>query len=86
VLGVLPGIIGSVQANETIKLLAEIGDPLIGRLLLFDALEPSFTEVRLKRDPSCPVCGDNPSITEYIDYVEFCQGGGAHAAGAHAHA
>ena len=86
VLGVLPGIVGSMQANETIKLLIGIGDPLIGRLLLFDALEPSFTEVRLKRDTNCPVCGDHPTITEYIDYVEFCQGGGAHQAGAHAHA
>ena len=86
VLGVLPGIVGSMQANEAIKLLLGIGDPLIGRLLLFDALEPSFTEVRLKRDKNCPVCGDHPTITEYIDYVEFCQGGGTHQAGAHAHA
>ena len=84
VLGVLPGIVGSIQANETIKQLLGIGDPLVGRLLLFDALEPSFTEVRLKRDPGCPVCGEHPTITEYIDYVEFCQGGGAHQAGAHA--
>jgi molybdopterin/thiamine biosynthesis adenylyltransferase/rhodanese-related sulfurtransferase len=80
VLGVLPGIIGSLQANEAIKLALGIGDPLVGRLLLFDALETTFTEVALKRDPACPVCGENPSITEYVDYVEFCMGG------AHAHA
>ena len=78
VLGVLPGIIGSIQANEALKLALGIGDPLIGRLLLFDALEESFTEVALKRDPACPVCGDNPTITEYVDYVEFCAGGAAH--------
>jgi molybdopterin/thiamine biosynthesis adenylyltransferase/rhodanese-related sulfurtransferase len=74
VLGVLPGIVGSLQANEAIKLALGIGDTLIGRLLLFDALAPSFTEVKLKRDPNCPVCGESPTITEYIDYVEFCQG------------
>jgi molybdopterin/thiamine biosynthesis adenylyltransferase/rhodanese-related sulfurtransferase len=74
VLGVLPGIVGSLQANEAIKLALGIGDTLIGRLLLFDALVPSFTEVKLKRDPNCPVCGESPTITEYIDYVEFCQG------------
>ncbi|MGZ4282283.1 MAG: molybdopterin-synthase adenylyltransferase MoeB [Gaiellaceae bacterium] len=78
VLGVLPGIIGSIQANEALKLAIGIGDPLIGRLLLFDALEESFTEVALKRDPDCPVCGDHPTITEYVDYVEFCAGGAAH--------
>ena len=72
VLGVLPGIIGSLQANETIKLLLDAGDPLVGRLLLFDALTTTFTEVALRRDPDCPVCGENPSITEYVDYVEFC--------------
>src|SRR4051794_2824723 len=74
VLGVLPGIIGSIQANEALKLAAGIGEPLVGRLLLFDALEESFTEVALKRDPDCPVCGESPTITEYIDYVEFCAG------------
>jgi molybdopterin/thiamine biosynthesis adenylyltransferase/rhodanese-related sulfurtransferase len=73
VLGVLPGIIGSLQANEALKLALGVGDTLIGRLLLFDALAPSFTEVTLRRDPDCPVCGDSPTITEYIDYVEFCQ-------------
>ena len=74
VLGVLPGVIGSLQANEALKLALGIGDPLIGRLLLFDALSTSFTEVAIRRDPDCPVCGDNPTITEYIDYVEFCAG------------
>ncbi len=74
VLGVLPGIIGSIQANEVLKLAAGIGESLVGRLLLFDALEESFTEVSLKRDPDCPVCGEHPTITEYVDYVEFCAG------------
>ena len=74
VLGVLPGIVGSLQASEAIKLVLGIGEPLIGRLLLFDALAPSFTEVKLRRDPACPVCGESPTITEYVDYVEFCQG------------
>jgi len=72
VLGVLPGVIGSLQANETIKLVAGIGEPLIGRLLLFDALSTTFTEVSLRRDPDCPVCGEHPTVTEYIDYAEFC--------------
>ena len=74
VLGVLPGIVGSLQANEALKLALGIGEPLIGRLLLFDALETQFTEISLRRDPDCPVCGDHPTITDYIDYVEFCQG------------
>jgi sulfur-carrier protein adenylyltransferase/sulfurtransferase len=73
VLGVLPGIVGSLQTNETIKLAAGIGDPLVGRLLLFDALSTEFSEVRIQRNPDCPVCGDHPTITSYIDYVEFCQ-------------
>jgi sulfur-carrier protein adenylyltransferase/sulfurtransferase len=75
VLGVLPGVVGSLQANETIKLLLGAGDPLVGRLLLFDALSTTFTEVALRRNPECPVCGDNPTITEYVDYVEFCDAG-----------
>jgi molybdopterin/thiamine biosynthesis adenylyltransferase/rhodanese-related sulfurtransferase len=75
VLGVLPGIIGSLQANETLKLLLGLGDPLIGRLLLFDALSTTFTEVALRRNPDCPVCGERPTITEYVDYVEFCNNG-----------
>jgi len=74
VLGVLPGIVGSLQASEALKLCLGIGDSLAGRLLLFDALATEFHEVTLRRDPGCPVCGDNPTITEYIDYVEFCQG------------
>jgi sulfur-carrier protein adenylyltransferase/sulfurtransferase len=72
VLGVLPGIVGSLQANEALKLVLGVGDPLVGRLLLFDALETQFTEIALRRDPECPVCGENPTITEYVDYVEFC--------------
>jgi sulfur-carrier protein adenylyltransferase/sulfurtransferase len=76
VLGVLPGIVGSLQASEALKLAAGIGDPLVGRLLLFDALGTEFDEVRIKRNPDCPVCGDHPTITEYIDYVEFCAGVG----------
>src|SRR5688500_731047 len=74
VLGVLPGVIGSLQANEALKLALDAGDPLVGRLLLFDALSASFTEVAIRRDPACPVCGDHPTITEYVDYVEFCAG------------
>jgi molybdopterin/thiamine biosynthesis adenylyltransferase/rhodanese-related sulfurtransferase len=76
VLGVLPGIVGSLQANEALKIAAGIGDPLVGRLLLFDALGTEFDEVRIKRNPDCPVCGDHPTITEYVDYVEFCAGVG----------
>jgi len=78
VLGVLPGVIGSLQASETLKLALGIGEPLVGRLLMFDALEGTFTEISLRRDPDCPVCGENPTITDYIDYVEFCQGGRTH--------
>jgi molybdopterin/thiamine biosynthesis adenylyltransferase/rhodanese-related sulfurtransferase len=72
VLGVLPGIIGSLQTNEAIKLAAGIGESLVGRLLLFDALATEFNEVKIERRADCPVCGDHPTITEYIDYVEFC--------------
>ncbi|MGH2472138.1 MAG: molybdopterin-synthase adenylyltransferase MoeB [Candidatus Limnocylindria bacterium] len=72
VLGVLPGVIGTIQATEAIKLLLGIGEPLAGRYLLYDALEGSFREVRLRRDPECPVCGEHPTITDYIDYEGFC--------------
>ncbi|MGI9659614.1 MAG: ThiF family adenylyltransferase, partial [Gaiellaceae bacterium] len=78
VLGVLPGIIGSLQANEALKTLLGAGDSLVGRLLLFDALSTSLMEVSIQQRPDCPVCGDDPSITEYIDYVEFCQGAAQH--------
>lgn len=72
VLGVLPGVIGTIQATEAIKLILGQGEPLVGRLLLYDALEMSFDEVQLHKDPDCPICGENPSITELMDYVEFC--------------
>jgi adenylyltransferase/sulfurtransferase len=72
VLGVLPGVIGSIQATETIKLLLGTGDTLVGRLLLYDALEMSFRELRLRKDPACPVCGEHPTIKELIDYDQFC--------------
>jgi molybdopterin/thiamine biosynthesis adenylyltransferase/rhodanese-related sulfurtransferase len=72
VLGVLPGIVGTLQTNEAIKLALGIGEPLIGRLLMFDALGTDFHEVRINRKPDCPVCGEQPTITEYVDYVEFC--------------
>jgi molybdopterin/thiamine biosynthesis adenylyltransferase/rhodanese-related sulfurtransferase/molybdopterin converting factor small subunit len=72
VLGVLPGIIGSLQANEVIKLIAGVGDPLIGRLVLFDALKMRFRELKLRKDPSCPVCSANPAQRELIDYNQFC--------------
>jgi molybdopterin/thiamine biosynthesis adenylyltransferase/rhodanese-related sulfurtransferase len=72
VLGVLPGIVGTIQAMETIKLILGLGDSLAGRLLMFDALRMRFRELKLSRDPACPVCGDNPTVTELIDYERFC--------------
>ncbi len=72
VLGLLPGAIGTIQATETVKLILGIGEPLIGRLLLYDALDMSFREMKLRKDPGCPVCGENPTVTELIDYQEFC--------------
>jgi adenylyltransferase/sulfurtransferase len=72
VLGVLPGTVAMVQATETLKLLAGIGDPLFGRLLVYDALAMEWSEFRLKKDVDCPVCGENPSVTELIDYQGFC--------------
>jgi molybdopterin/thiamine biosynthesis adenylyltransferase/rhodanese-related sulfurtransferase len=72
VLGVLPGIVGSLQALEVLKLVLEKGEPLIGRLVLFDALGFTFHEVAVKKDPACPVCGPSPTITAPIDYEEFC--------------
>jgi len=72
VLGVLPGIIGTIQAIEAIKLILGIGTPLIGRLLMYDALKMAFRELKLRRDPACPLCGENPTIQTLIDYEQFC--------------
>jgi adenylyltransferase/sulfurtransferase len=75
VLGVLPGVVGGLQATETLKLLLGIGEPLIGRLLLYDALAMRFDEVRLRKDPDCPLCGTKPTIRELQDYPAFCATG-----------
>jgi sulfur-carrier protein adenylyltransferase/sulfurtransferase len=72
VLGVLPGIIGVIQATETAKLLMGIGEPLIGRFLIYDALRMKFRELKLRKDPDCPVCGTHPTVTHLIDYDQFC--------------
>jgi adenylyltransferase/sulfurtransferase len=72
VLGVLPGVIGVMQAIEAIKLIVGIGEPLIGRLVHFDALKMKFREFKVRKDPACPVCSANPTITELIDYEVFC--------------
>jgi len=72
VLGILPGIIGTIQANETVKLIIGKGEPLIGRLLLFDALKTKFRELKLRKNPDCPVCGQHRTITSLIDYEAFC--------------
>jgi adenylyltransferase/sulfurtransferase len=76
VLGVLPGIIGTIQAMETIKLIIGRGDSLVGRLVLFDAMTMKFREMKLRKDPACPLCGENPTISGLIDYEEFCGIGG----------
>ena len=72
VLGVLPGVIGTIQATEAVKLIMGIGEPLVGRFLIYDALRMKFRELKLKKDPDCPVCGTHPTITELIDYEQFC--------------
>jgi len=72
VLGVLPGIVGLIQATEILKLITGAGEPLLNRLLLFNALEMKFRELKLRRDPQCPLCGENPTITRLIDYENFC--------------
>ncbi|GIW81199.1 MAG: hypothetical protein KatS3mg105_3006 [Gemmatales bacterium] len=72
VLGILPGLIGCIQATEAIKLILNKGSSLIGRLLLYDALEMTFQEFRVRRNPKCPICGDQPTITQLIDYEQFC--------------
>src|SRR5881394_461216 len=72
VLGVLPGVIGTIQATEAVKLIMGIGEPLIGRFLIYDALRMRFRELKLRKDPDCPVCGTHPTVTELIDYEQFC--------------
>ena len=72
VLGMLPGMVGSIQAAETVKLILGTGEPLVGRLLLIDALDMDFREVKVRQDPDCPLCGDEPTVTELIDYEAFC--------------
>ncbi|MCH8185952.1 MAG: molybdopterin-synthase adenylyltransferase MoeB [Chloroflexi bacterium] len=72
VLGMLPGMVGTIQATETVKLIMGIGTSLSGRLLLIDALDMDFRTVKLRRNPECPLCGDNPTVTELIDYEAFC--------------
>ena len=74
VLGMLPGMVGTIQATETVKLILGIGESLSGRLLLIDALDMDFRPVKLRRNPDCPLCGEEPSVTELIDYVAFCGG------------
>jgi len=72
VLGVLPGIIGVIQATESVKLIVGIGEPLIGRFLIYDALRMRFRELKLRKDPDCPVCGTHPTVIKLIDYEQFC--------------
>src|SRR4029450_4227493 len=72
VLGVLCATVGSIQANEAVKLITGMGEPLVGRLVIYDALELSFKEMRVRRDPHCAVCGEHPTVTELIDYEDFC--------------
>jgi len=72
VLGVLCATIGSIQVNEAIKVITGIGEPMVGRLMVYDALDMTFRSVKVRKDPECPVCGKNPTITELIDYEEFC--------------
>ena len=72
VLGMLPGVIGAIEAIEAAKLILGLGEPLVGRLLIFDALAMEFRQVKLRRDPKCPLCGDEPTIHELIDYEQFC--------------
>jgi molybdopterin/thiamine biosynthesis adenylyltransferase/rhodanese-related sulfurtransferase len=82
VLGVLPGTVGIIQATEAVKLILGIGEPLVGRLLMFDALDMTFRNFKVRKDPDCPVCGEHPSITELIDYEAFCAMPGAARNGA----
>ena len=72
VLGILPGVIGTIQATETVKLIIGVGEPLINRFMIYDALRMKFRELKLRRDPDCPACGDRPTVTQLIDYEQFC--------------
>ena len=72
VLGILPGVVGTIQATETVKLIIGVGEPLINRFMIYDALSMKFRELKLRRDPDCPVCGDSPTVTQLIDYEQFC--------------
>jgi len=72
VLGILPGVVGTIQATETVKLIIGVGEPLINRFMIYDALRMKFRELKLRRDPECPVCGDRPTVTQLIDYDQFC--------------
>ncbi len=72
VLGMMPGLVGAIQATETVKLIVGIGEPLIGRLMMIDGLNMEFRELKIRRNPDCPLCGDNPTVTEPIDYEIFC--------------
>ena len=72
VLGILPGVVGTIQATEAVKLILGVGEPLINRFMIYDALRMKFRELKLRRDPECPVCGDAPTVTELIDYEQFC--------------
>ena len=72
VLGVLPGVIGTIQATEAVKLIMGVGEPLVNRFMIYDALRMRFRELKLRKDPECPVCGDHPTVTELIDYDQFC--------------
>ena len=72
VLGILPGVVGTIQATEAVKLIMGAGEPLIGRFLIYDALRMRFRELKLRKDPDCPVCGEHPTVTELIDYDQFC--------------
>ena len=71
-LGILPGVVGTIQATEALKLIIGAGEPLINRFMIYDALRMHFRELKLKKDPECPVCGENPTVTELLDYEQFC--------------
>ena len=71
-MGILPGVVGTIQATEAVKLIIGVGEPLINRFMIYDALRMKFRELKLRKDPDCPVCGETPTVTELIDYEQFC--------------